>query len=249
MFVRYVRGNVTYGQNEFHDNGDGTITDKATGLTWMKGDSGKPMSWMAALSYAENLTFAGHSDWRLPNAKELHSIVNYSKAPDASNEANRGPAIFPMFEISNPESYFWTSTTHLEHRSSRAAVYICFGQGMGHMFGYEMNVHGAGAQRSDPKAGDPRNYPNGRGPQGDDIRIFNYVRCVRGGRAEIESSGPPIERVVPVSHFVERLDVNGDGKVSKKEFDGPSHHFGVLDKNKDGFLQADEAPPPPRWFR
>ncbi len=44
-----------------------------------------------------------------------------------------------------------------------------------------MDVHGAGAQRSDPKVGDPDNWPEGRGPQGDVIRIYNHVRCVRGG--------------------------------------------------------------------
>ena len=42
-----------------------------------------------------------------------------------------------------------------------------------------LDVHGAGAQRSDPKVGDPQDYPHGRGPQGDVIRIFNFVRCVR----------------------------------------------------------------------
>jgi hypothetical protein len=40
--------------------------------------------------------------------------------------------------------------------------------------------HGAGAQRADPKAGNPFDYPRGFGPQGDDVRIANYVRCVRG---------------------------------------------------------------------
>ena len=44
-----------------------------------------------------------------------------------------------------------------------------------------IDVHGAGAQRSDPKEGDPGDYPEGNGPQGDAIRIYNYVRCVRGG--------------------------------------------------------------------
>jgi hypothetical protein len=44
-----------------------------------------------------------------------------------------------------------------------------------------IDVHGAGAQRSDPKAGDPAMFPHGRGPQGDVIRIYNYVRLVRGG--------------------------------------------------------------------
>jgi hypothetical protein len=42
-----------------------------------------------------------------------------------------------------------------------------------------MDVHGAGAQRSDPKEGNPADYPHGRGPQGDNIRINNYVRLVR----------------------------------------------------------------------
>jgi streptogramin lyase len=42
-----------------------------------------------------------------------------------------------------------------------------------------IDVHGAGAQRSDPKTGEAEDYPFGRGPQGDAIRIYNYVRLVR----------------------------------------------------------------------
>jgi hypothetical protein len=44
-----------------------------------------------------------------------------------------------------------------------------------------LDVHGAGAQRSDPKTGSADRFPYGRGPQGDVIRIENMVRCVRGG--------------------------------------------------------------------
>jgi hypothetical protein len=44
-----------------------------------------------------------------------------------------------------------------------------------------VDVHGAGAQRSDPKAGNAASFPHGRGPQGDVIRINNLVRLVRGG--------------------------------------------------------------------
>jgi hypothetical protein len=43
-----------------------------------------------------------------------------------------------------------------------------------------VDVHGAGAQRSDLKVGDPNQFPNGFGPQGDVQRIYNYVRLVRG---------------------------------------------------------------------
>jgi len=63
------------------------------------------------------------------------------------------------------------------------ANYICFGRGMGYIsiWGGWIDVHGAGAQRSDPKVGDPNAFPQGRGPQGDAVRIYNYVRLVRGG--------------------------------------------------------------------
>lgn len=64
-----------------------------------------------------------------------------------------------------------------------SAVYIAFGRAMGFMGGGWRDVHGAGAQRSDPKSGDPADYPQGRGPQGDAIRIYNYVRPVRNMEA------------------------------------------------------------------
>ncbi|MCG3218446.1 MAG: DUF1566 domain-containing protein, partial [Candidatus Heimdallarchaeota archaeon] len=78
MFIRYVRGNTDYGMNDFVDNGDDTIFDQATGLTWMQYDSGTyennlsgALNWEEALDWAENLDYAGYDDWRLPNAKEL----------------------------------------------------------------------------------------------------------------------------------------------------------------------------------
>jgi hypothetical protein len=45
--------------------------------------------------------------------------------------------------------------------------------------------------------------------------------------------------------FVERLDKDGDGKVPRAEFDGPADQFSILDRNHDGFLSEDEAPPFP----
>lgn len=56
---------------------------------------------------------------------------------------------------------------------------MAFGRAMGVMQGTWIDVHGAGAQRSDPKSGNPADFPIGRGPQGDAIRIYNYVRLVR----------------------------------------------------------------------
>lgn len=58
----------------YTDNGDGTVTDNVTGLMWLQ-DMGGKMTWDEALSYAENFELAGYTDRRLPNAKELQSIV------------------------------------------------------------------------------------------------------------------------------------------------------------------------------
>lgn len=147
FYVRYVRGNVKYGANSFVDNGDGTITDKATGLMWMKVDSGRlnagenrdgKLNWEEALKWAENLDYAGYSDWRLPNAKELHSIVDYSRSPGTTGSA----AIDPLFSISSIKGsdgskdfpFFWSSTTHLDGRNlGEYAVYFAFGEAEGYM--------------------------------------------------------------------------------------------------------------------
>jgi len=200
FYARYVRGNTHYGVNDFLDNGDGTITDLATGLMWMQVDSGTfhvgndgngKLNWEQALAWAENLEYASYSDWRLPNAKELQSIVDYTRSPDTTSSA----AINPMFSTTSiidegdktNYPFYWTSTTHLDGRNpGTAAVYIAFGEALGFMQTplnsgiYQLlDVHGAGAQRSDPKIGDPSDYPHGFGPQGDVRRIYNYVRCVR----------------------------------------------------------------------
>ena len=195
FFVRYVRGN-TYGINNFVDNGDGTITDQATGLMWQKSDSGQGMIWKDALSYSENLQLAGYSDWRLPNAKELQSIIDYSRCPDITSSA----AIDPIFDISSiineggetDYPFFWTSTTHIHYpENGEAAAYLSFGRALGYWNNHWTDVHGAGAQRSDPKIGDPSDYPFGHGPQGDAIRIYNYVRCVRGGLSDNQAPEKP----------------------------------------------------------
>ncbi len=178
--VLCCRGNPAYGRNDFADHGDGTVTDRATGLTWTQATSAQPMDWPTALAYAEGLSLAGHDDWRLPDAKELQSIVDYGRAPEAADPARRGPAIDPHFVLADPEAWCWTGTTHGDHFAT--AVYVCFGRGLSALrdrAGRQVDAHGAGALRSDPKVGEPARYREGMGPQRDEVRILNYVRCVR----------------------------------------------------------------------
>jgi hypothetical protein len=107
-------------------------------------------------------------------------------------------AIDPIFEATSiinergekDYPYYWTGTSHCRLRGAENAVYIAFGRALGWMQTPRsqqqqlLDVHGAGSQRSDPKAGEPNEFPYGRGPQGDIVRIYNYVRCVRGGKVK-----------------------------------------------------------------
>jgi len=184
--VRFVRGAAGYGEGTLTDNGDGTVTDHGSGLLWQQIDDGESRNWRDALAYCQSLTLAGQKGWRLPNAKELQTIVDYRNSPSVTGRA----ALRAPLQVSRAESYFWSATTHLdgpEDRRASQAVYVAFGRALGWL---EMppgsgerqlvDVHGAGAQRSDPKDGDPARFAQGRGPQGDEVRIFNFARCVRG---------------------------------------------------------------------
>lgn len=220
FFVLCVRGNPAYGTNDFHDNHDETISDRASGLMWSKSDSGRGMNWQDALGWVQKMNaekHLGHTDWRLPDVKELQSIVDYARSPDTTHS----PAIDPIFNcttITNEAHqadfpFFWSGTTHAGFMGGGAAMYVAFGRAAGWMSPHAMaggpperrggfgpgpggppharpqdaspgdyhyvDVHGAGAQRSDPKTGNPAMFPHGRGPQGDVIRIYNYVRLVR----------------------------------------------------------------------
>lgn len=167
FYVYCVRGDESYGMNSFTDNGDKTITDSATGLMWEQDDSG-PMDWDTAISTCESATTAGHSDWRLPNIKELHSITDYSNAPSYNGKPALDTTYFNATEFNNEEGnadygYYWSSTTHATYDGDgSAAAYISFGRAIGCMEGMDactsssnvdswLDVHGAGCQRSDSK--------------------------------------------------------------------------------------------------
>lgn len=112
----------------FVDNGDGTITDNATGLMWVKdpsychgvfGESDNPeqMLWNYAIDECLALNYAGHNDWRLPNIKELLSIVDYGRP---------SPSINPVF-TNTQSDFYWTSTKHYYDSFAVWAILFNFG--------------------------------------------------------------------------------------------------------------------------
>ncbi len=110
----------------YTDNGDGTITDNNTGLVWEKQSSdgsahdvGNTYTWDQAFSghaaTLNTMSFAGHTDWRVPNVRELQSIANYQ---------NFNPAVSPAFNTSctasctvltcscTASSSYWSSSSY-----------------------------------------------------------------------------------------------------------------------------------------
>ncbi|MCK5614347.1 DUF1566 domain-containing protein [Candidatus Pacearchaeota archaeon] len=192
-FVRCVTGNTDYGLNNFVDNDDATITDLATGLMWQQ-DNGDSTDFDDAVSTCENITTSDYTDWRLPNAKELQSIVDYSRSPDTTGSAAIDPifnaASFTNEEGENDWGYYWASSTHVDNENDGTnATYLSFGRALGYFESNILDVHGAGAQRSNDKADVVTGHnstevgDNGTfyywGPQGDIARKANKVRCVR----------------------------------------------------------------------
>ncbi len=94
----------------FLDNNNGTVTDTTTGLMWQKFEDGTARTWEQSLSYCEGLSLAGFSDWRLPNVKELSSIIDSTRC---------NPAIDVSF-FPNAQSYlwYWTSTSEAYNGST-----------------------------------------------------------------------------------------------------------------------------------
>ena len=152
----------------YTDNGDGTISDSNTELQWeklsMDGDAlhdvGNHYSFASGLDKIANLNaaaFAGHTDWRLPNVRELESITDYGRI------GGNGPTTSPAFDNNctpgctvldcscTGRDFYWSSTTRVDMPTLAWAVSGGFG-----------NISAGGKD------------------------VAGYVRAVRGGEACVD---------------------------------------------------------------
>lgn len=112
-----IQAGVPFPSPRFTDNGDGTVTDNLTGLIWLKNaDCFGFVNWFQALNAANNLaddltsttTDCGLrdgsvvGDWRLPNVKELQSLIDFGHVT---------PALPAGHPFSNVQSAYWSSTS------------------------------------------------------------------------------------------------------------------------------------------
>lgn len=107
-------------QPSYTDNGNGTITDNRTGLMWAKDgngpgcNNGNRLTWDQSISFCAGLNYAGYSDWRLPNIKELESLVNYQAS---------GPAINSTY-FPNSSDLWYSSTQYVPDGTEAVVVYF-----------------------------------------------------------------------------------------------------------------------------
>ncbi len=132
----------------FVNNGNGTVTDTSTGLTWeIKTDDGgardkdNKYTWRQALSYCENLNLAGHTDWRLPDREELRSIVDYSKY---------NPAIDETYFPNTQSSSYWSSSPYAGNAGYAWSMYFFSGYDNNNYKSYSFCVRAVRGGQFDP---------------------------------------------------------------------------------------------------
>jgi len=113
----YEDKGVAWPDPRFTDNGDGTVTDNLTGLIWLENaNCYGQQSWANALSDANALANGTCSlndgssagDWRLPNVRELHSLIDSSQPTGTATVAL--PSGHPFTGVQS--LYYWSSTTY-----------------------------------------------------------------------------------------------------------------------------------------
>lgn len=102
----------------YQDNGDGTVTDLNTQLMWQQSDDGTEREWQAACDYCDDLALAGYTDWRIPDRRELFSIVDLGRY---------NPSIDTDYFLNAKNDWYWSGSTHAG--GTRNAWYVIFNSG------------------------------------------------------------------------------------------------------------------------
>jgi len=117
-----IQAGIEWPSPRFTDNRDGTITDTLTGLMWLKDAGCFRRSWNNSLQTVADLNAnpgkyncldfsAKYSDWRMPNIRELESLVNFGTSNVASWLTSNG-------FLKALTSSYWSSTTFTGDSSS-----------------------------------------------------------------------------------------------------------------------------------
>jgi uncharacterized repeat protein (TIGR02543 family) len=208
---------VTWPTPRFTDNGDGTITDNLTGLMWTQNanPAGSTLNWYEALTYVNSLSFANHSDWRMPNIVELESLIHSGQANQKTWLESQG---FTNV-MAGDNTVYWVSTAYVNYTGGAWGIRMTDGS--------YYAFHGDfGTSKSDTIMNSNNN----------DISVQTYVwpvRCANSsdndpgdactggtislpktGQAESEATGDDGDLQMGVAWPTPRFTDNGDGTIT-----------------------------------
>lgn len=118
-----VKAGVVWPEPRFETDG-GTVLDHLTGRTWLRNANPAefPLFWDEAFDFVRSLNrrqLHGHAGWRLPNRRELFSLVSHACANPSLPDAH------PFTNVFN--GYYWSASTCRQH--PRQAWYVHMGGG------------------------------------------------------------------------------------------------------------------------
>jgi hypothetical protein len=114
--------------NSFTENGDGTISDKVTGLMWQKGGSQSDVTFYTAQKHVQDLNekrFGGHREWRLPTVEELCSLLK----AEPNNEKLHIDRLFESVQRACWSSDLSAQSVQSGGHRSRSAFVVDFAMG------------------------------------------------------------------------------------------------------------------------
>ncbi|MBN2434382.1 MAG: cadherin-like beta sandwich domain-containing protein [Spirochaetes bacterium] len=109
---------VSWPSPRFTADGPDSIRDEMTGLVWLKNPDSTTRTWSNAITYCEGLSNS-YSDWRMPNVRELRSLVHHGQSSPVTWLNSQG---FTNFKV----SHYWSSTTS-SNTSSALMLRMRFG--------------------------------------------------------------------------------------------------------------------------
>ena len=195
------------------DATNGVVTDTRSGLMWKRTEEMTTMTWDAALAAAKGSRYAGYSDWRLPNVKELRSLVEECRVNPSINDTVFPQALSLVVWTGSPYSgastYSWGVSFGLDgaddyNRSNAYAVRLVRG---GESFvPPSLNIDLSSATGTQYDAAT------------DGVMIVRYITGFSGAAITDGAMHPSSARLPPdvppyLASIRGALDVNGDGRI------------------------------------